>query len=200
MPSSSTRRARRAEQNQQCKQAQTNVTQRPNQSDFVDGKQATSVSNPQMQKTAERHGKQSKREHCTEPQKTTHKLVNLRGPSNIVTQLLQPIPNRKQNNPAHQKTIPGVAAIVSTWGTEYTLAARGLSELQVKRVCDKAYMETFNQMQILPDEQYEQEFVAAFKTEVKSKACRIMDSKRRRCARSGRQPKASKADTTKSNS
>jgi hypothetical protein len=179
MPASAARRAKRAVQNQQ-----------PNESDPVDGKQAQSASDPQMERTAERHGKQSQRGRSTQPQKTTHRLVNLKGSSNIITQLLQPIPNRKPINSAHAhlKTIPGAAAIVSTWGTEYTLAARGLSELQVKRACDKAYLETFNQMQIMPDQQYEPEFIATFKATVQLKACRIMESKRRRCARASRQP------------
>ena len=87
-----------------------------------------------------------------------------------ITQLLQPIPNRKPINTAHQKTIRVAAEIVSTWGTEYKLAARGLSELQVKRACDKAYLETFNQMQIITDHigstVYEPEFIATFKATI----------------------------------
>ena len=54
--------------------------------------------------------------------------------------------------------------------------------MQIRRACEKAYMEAFTQMKIVLDAKYEAEFVERFQTTLEQKAARILESKRRRCA------------------
>lgn len=54
----------------------------------------------------------------------------------------------------YAKSIPGMRAIVDTFGTRYTTARRGLSQMQIQKACDKAWVETINQMGIVLDQQY----------------------------------------------
>ena len=147
----------------------------------MDGKQGTP--DLQMQKTARGHGNQSAGDR-QEPQKIH--LVNRSG--SVATKLLQPIPMQQHNSAPYRESVPGSKAIIDTFGTQYTINTKGLSALQIRRACEKAYMETFNQMRIVPDETYEPEFNALFQVTVQQKAARIMESKRRRCARPKRQP------------
>ena len=189
MPSDAANAKRKVKRDQQ---QLDNQQSQPGQPDAVDGKQVKAV-NPQMQKTAHHgHGKQSERGHCSELQETPHvRPVNNSG--KLATKLLQPIPTRAhnstaQNGTAYEQTVPGAKAHVDSFGTQYSLQARGLSETQIRRSCEKAWLETFHEMHIVPDEQYEPEFITLFHNTVQQKAARIAESKRRRYARAHRQP------------
>ena len=130
-------------------------------------------------------GKQSEWGQTSEPQQTTH-LVSRTG--ELATTLLQPVATR-QCSKSYQKSIPGSKVIIDTFGTQYSVITKGLSEMQIRRACEKAYLEAFSRMGIVLDQIYEPEFIVGFVNTVQKKATRIMESKRRRCARSSRQPK-----------
>ena len=183
-------KARRKANRAAARNSQQSQPEQPDQPDVVDGKQVTAA-DPQVQKTAQHgHGEQSQRGNCSEPQQTAHlRLENESG--RLATKMLKPIPARERSGTAHTQTIPGAVAHVESFGLQYSLQARGLSEIQIRRACEKAWLETFHEMQIVLDYQYEPEIVALFNDTVKQKAVRIAESKRRRCARTNRQPKPS---------
>ena len=185
MPSARQRR-RRAE----LRTAELALTQsQPGNGTGADGKQARTA-DPQMQQTAaERHGKQSERAAHSEPRQTA-RLINLGGKDNLVTKLEPLQTHQHSSTSTYRKSIPGTQATVDTFGTQYSLSAKGLSELQIKRACDKAWLQTFHNMQLVPDATYDQDTIELFQTTVRDTATRIMEAKRRRCARSKRQPSA----------
>ena len=141
----------------------------------VDGKQAKTA-DPQVQHTANRHGKQPERGNQSVPQETTHYLVSRTG--KLATRIVQPMHTRQHHSAPCRTTLPGAKAFVETFDTKYSIGARGLSAVQIRRACEKAYMETFTQMKIVPDAKYEAEFIELFQTTLGQKAARILESKR----------------------
>ena len=69
--------------------------------------------------------------------------------------------------------------------TKYVVGTKGLSEEQLIRACATAYAEVWAEMNVVANQQCGLEFC----TKVYQKACRIIEAKRRRCARTKRQPK-----------
>ena len=170
MPSDAAKAKRKVKRDQQRTTKSTQSQPSPTDEHItVDGKQVKAV-NPQMQKTAHQgHGEQSERGHCSKLQETPHvRLVSNSG--KLATKLLQPIPTRAQNSTACERTVPGAKAHVDSFGIQYSLQARGLSETQIRRSCEKAWLETFQEMHIVPDEQYEPEFITLFHNTVQQKA------------------------------
>ena len=150
----------------------------------VDGEQQTGEEKMQMQKTASRHGKQSEHQELYTPVKITAQDGSDRPFTNIVDQ----IQTHQPSNTSFRRTLPGSQAMVDSFGTAYSTLTKGLSEWQIKKACDKAWVEVMNEMQVIPDQQYDSSVLAEFHRNVQKKAARIMESKRRRCARTNRQP------------
>ena len=178
------RMAQRAAQNSQQGQYSTEPNSNTTDPPTVDGKQVETA-DPQVQHTANRHGKQPERGNQSAPQETTQ-LVSRTG--KLATRIMQPMHTRQHHSAPYRTTLPGAKAFVETFGTKYSIGARGLSTMQIRRACEKAYMETFTQMKIVPDAQYEAEFIELFQTTLEQRAARILESKRRRCARTHRKP------------
>jgi hypothetical protein len=127
-----------AQQKDGAKSAQHSID--PNSNTAVDGKQAT-ADTPQMQKTAHHgHGKQSKRGNCFEPQETVQ-LVSVSG--NLATKMQAPTATRAHTASSYLQSVPGAKAYVETFGMQYALSAKGLSDIQIRRACEKAWLETF---------------------------------------------------------
>ena len=180
-----TRAMENAQQKDGAKSAQHSTEPNSTTVTAVDGKQAT-AGTPQMQKTAHHgHGKQSERGNCSEPQETT-RLVSVSG--NLATKMQAPTATRAHTASSYLQSVPGAKAYVETFGMQYALSAKGLSDIQIRRACEKAWLETFHQMGIVLDKQYEPEQIHQFHNAVRAKADRIVECKRRRCARSKRQP------------
>ena len=107
---------------------------------------------------------------------------------NLATKMQAPTATRAHTASSYLQSVPGAKAYVETFGMQYALSAKGLSDIQIRRACEKAWLETFHQMGIVLDKQYEPEQIHQFHNAVRAKADRIVECKRRRCARSKRQP------------
>ena len=106
-----------------------------------------------------------------------------------LTHVLTEFPMRKPAHTQFNKSLPNTSVLIQQVKTKYVIRTKGLSEIQITRACDKAFTEVWNDMEIVWNKQYSAEIRAAFATNVYNKACRIVEAKRRRCARSTRQPK-----------
>ena len=48
-----------------------------------------------------------------------------------------------------QRTLPGSQVVIDSFDTAYTTHAKGLSEWQIRKACDKAWVGILNEMQIV---------------------------------------------------
>ena len=197
MPSDAAKAKRKVKRDQQRTTKSTQSQPSPTDEHItVDGKQVKAV-NPQMQKTAHQgHGEQSERGHCSELQETPHvRLVINSG--KLATKLLQPIPTRVHRTAQHangQYQGPKRTSIPSGYSTRSKREVYQRPRLDVAakrpgwRRRDAPRDAQVIMMHIVPDEQYEPEFITLFHNTVQQKAARIAESKRRRYARAHRQP------------
>ena len=188
MPSATAKERRTARRVQQQDQS---VHQNCVSNCTVDGKQQVDPAGSlEMQRTASRHGEQSE-QHCppTKAQETAHRDGGIQLDDGPLTHVLTEFPMRKPAHTQFNKSLPNTSVLIQQVKTKYVIGTKGLSEIQITRACDKAFTEVWNDMEIVWNKQYSAEIRAAFATNVYNKACRIVEAKRRRCARSTRQPK-----------
>jgi hypothetical protein len=159
----------------------------------VDGKQRKSNAECLKMQETDRpvagNGKQSEQhEQATTAQKTTQ---SNNVTSQQVTEVLTEIPMRQPTEKSFSKSLPGTKALIAQQiKTKYVLGTKGLSEEQLVNACAKAYAEVWQQMGIVANQQYGIQIRIEFSTKVYEKACRIVEAKRRRCARTNRQPRS----------
>ena len=191
------RKARRQEQAQMsaqshAMQAQSQGTNGCQQGNAVDGKQREKDAEClEMQETVQSsvgHGKQSEQH---QPSVTAQKTAQSEPVSaQNITEILTEIPMRRNTHKPYSKSLPATKAMIQQQiKTKYVVGTKGLSEEQLIRACATAYAEVWAEMNVVANQQYGLEFRTAFCTTVYQKACRIIESKRRRCARTKRQPK-----------
>ena len=141
-----TRAMENAQQKDGAKSAQHSTEPNSTTITAVDGKQAT-TEDPQMQNTTRNgDGKQSEWRQSSELQQTTHLLSRT---GKLATKLLQLVATeQRQLQRVMSKSIRG-SKVIDTFGTQYSVITKGLFEMQLKRACEKAYLEAFNQMGIV---------------------------------------------------
>ena len=178
---------------QQCQPTVESVDRGQSDSRTVDGKQQVGdAGGLEMQDTANKHGKQLEQDRPPpNAQNTTQRNV-IQLDDGPLTHIHTAMPTRRHTDTASNKTLPDTSVLVQQVKTKYVIGAKGLSELQLSKACDKAFIEVWNDMGIVANQQYSIEARAAFTTTVYEKACRIIEAKRRRCARQNRRPKVKK--------
>ena len=189
MPSRASKETRKAKRGMQGAAVRSEAAGPP-ENCTVDGQQqSAAAARLEMKETVPQgHGKQSEQgQPASTAQQTAHRKDN-EGYC-PTTEILTHIRTRQPAGAAFNKSLPNTHVIIQQLKTKYVIGTKGLSEAQIHRACAKAFAEVYDEMGIVTNQQYSADTRAEFCTRVYNKADRIIESKRRRCARSNRQPK-----------